>query len=688
MSSRSTPPLLESYAAGRWFPARDEGQPLLDANTGQVVARISATGLDLAEMTGHARAVGGPALRDLTFHERATMLKALAKQLSADKDELYELSLRTGATRRDSAIDIDGGFGTLFSYASKASRELPNDTVVLDGGLERLGREGTFVGQHIYTSRPGVAVQINAFNFPVWGMLEKLAPAFLAGLPTIVKPASQTAYLTELVVRRIVESGLLPEGTLQLLCGSATGLLDELTVQDSVAFTGSAHTAGVLRTHPRVLHDGVRLGVEADSLNCSVLGPDVTVDDPEFDLFVKGVVAEMTVKAGQKCTAIRRAIVPSGIAPVVVDALVARLATVTVGDVHDESVRMGPLASLGQRADVLKAIEALTVSAEIVSGDPHQVDLVSGDAERGAFLGPVLLRAPKGAVEPHEVEPFGPVSTVLTYDTLDEAIATAARGKGSLVGSVVTHDPAVARSLVLGLAPWHGRILVLDRDDAAESTGHGSPLPVLVHGGPGRAGGDEELGGIRGVLHHLQRTAIQASPDQLTAITGRWTTGARRRTDEVHPFRKSLAQLRIGDAIVSSPRTVSLSDIEHFADFTGDTFYAHTDEEAARANPLFGGIVAHGYLVVSLAAGLFVDPDPGPVLANFGVDGLRFLTPVRAGDTIAVTLTVKQITPRSNADYGEVRWDAVVTNEAGEPVATYDVLTLVAKTWPQGSEAS
>jgi oxepin-CoA hydrolase/3-oxo-5,6-dehydrosuberyl-CoA semialdehyde dehydrogenase len=688
MSARSTPPLLESYAAGRWFQARDEGQPLLAANTGEVVARISATGLDLAAMAGHARAVGGPALRDLTFHERAAMLKALAKQLSADKDELYELSLRTGATRRDSAIDIDGGFGTLFSYASKASRELPNDTVVLDGGLERLGREGTFVGQHIYTSRPGVAVQINAFNFPVWGMLEKLAPAFLAGLPTIVKPASQTAYLTELVVRRIVESGLLPEGTLQLLCGSATGLLDELTVQDSVAFTGSAHTAGVLRTHPRVLHDGVRLGVEADSLNCSVLGPDVTVDDPEFDLFVKGVVAEMTVKAGQKCTAIRRAIVPSGIAPVVVDAVVARLAIVTVGDVHDESVRMGPLASLGQRADVLKAIEALTSSAEIVSGDPHQVDLVSGDAERGAFLGPVLLRAPKGAVEPHEVEPFGPVSTVLTYDTLDEAIATAARGKGSLVGSVVTHDPAVARTLVLGLAPWHGRILVLDRDDAAESTGHGSPLPVLVHGGPGRAGGDEELGGIRGVLHHLQRTAIQASPDQLTAITGRWTTGARRRTDEVHPFRKSLAQLRIGDAIVSSPRTVSLSDIEHFADFTGDTFYAHTDEEAARANPLFGGIVAHGYLVVSLAAGLFVDPDPGPVLANFGVDGLRFLTPVRAGDTIAVTLTVKQITPRSNADYGEVRWDAVVTNEAGEPVATYDVLTLVAKTWPQGSETT
>ncbi len=678
--------LLESYVAGGWFTADDEGQPLLDAATGEEVARVSATGVDLGAMTDHARVVGGPAIRALTFHERAGLLKAVAKHLTEVKDELYALSYRTGATKRDSMVDIDGGIGTVFSIASKGTRELPNDTVYLDGGLERLGREGTFLGQHVYTSRPGVAVQINAFNFPVWGMLEKLAPAFLAGLPTIVKPASQTAYLTELVVRRILEAGVLPDGALQLLCGSPAGLLEELRAQDSVAFTGSAHTGAHLRQHPSVLHGGVQLGVEADSLNCSVLGPDVTSSDPEFDLFVKGVVTEMTVKAGQKCTAIRRVIVPAGIAGEVTEAITARLAKVTVGNPADESVRMGALASLGQRDEVRKAVQALRGSAEVVFGDPDQVDVVDGDAERGAFMSPLLLRASDGADEPHDVEPFGPVSTVLTYDGLDQAVALAARGSGSLVGSVVTHDPDVARTVVLGLAPWHGRILVLDRDDAKESTGHGSPLPVLVHGGPGRAGGGEELGGIRGVLHHMQRSAIQASPDMLTAITGRWTTGSRQTVTDVHPFRKSLAELTIGDTIASASREVTLADIEHFAEFTGDTFYAHTDEEAARRNPLFGGIVAHGYLVVSLAAGLFVDPDPGPVLANFGVDHLRFLTPVKAGDSIAVTLTVKQITPRTSADYGEVRWDAVVTNADADPVATYDVLTLVAKTWPAADE--
>jgi len=678
--------LLESYVAGGWFAADDEGQPLLDAATGEEVARVSATGVDLGAMTDHARVVGGPAIRALTFHERAGLLKAVAKRLTEVKDELYELSYRTGATKRDSMVDIDGGIGTVFSIASKGTRELPNDTVYLDGGLERLGREGTFLGQHVYTSRPGVAVQINAFNFPVWGMLEKLAPAFLAGLPTIVKPASQTAYLTELVVRRILEAGVLPDGALQLLCGSPAGLLEELRAQDSVAFTGSAHTGAHLRQHPSVLHGGVQLGVEADSLNCSVLGPDVTSSDPEFDLFVKGVVTEMTVKAGQKCTAIRRVIVPAGIAGEVTEAITARLAKVTVGNPADDSVRMGALASLGQRDEVRKAVQALRGSAEVVFGDPDRVDVVDGDAERGAFMSPLLLRASDGADEPHDVEPFGPVSTVLTYDGLDQAIALAARGSGSLVGSVVTHDADVARAVVLGLAPWHGRILVLDRDDAKESTGHGSPLPVLVHGGPGRAGGGEELGGIRGVLHHMQRSAVQASPDMLTAITGRWTTGSRQTVTDVHPFRKSLAELRIGDTIASASREVTLADIEHFAEFTGDTFYAHTDEEAARRNPLFGGIVAHGYLVVSLAAGLFVDPDPGPVLANFGVDHLRFLTPVKAGDSIAVTLTVKQITPRTSADYGEVRWDAVVTNADREPVATYDVLTLVAKTWPAADE--
>ncbi|WP_287901680.1 phenylacetic acid degradation bifunctional protein PaaZ [Arthrobacter sp.] len=672
-------PLLESYAAGHWFRADDTGKPLLDAVTGEEVARVSTTGLDYAAMVRHARDVGGPAVRRLTFHERALLLKELALHLGGLKDEFYALSFRTGATKRDSFVDIDGGIGTLFSYASKGRRELPNDTVMLDGGVEPLSRNGTFVGQHLYTSRTGVAVQINAFNFPVWGMLEKLAPAFLAGLPSIVKPASQTSYLTEAVVRRIIESGILPEGSLQLVSGSAGDLLDHLGEQDSVDFTGSASTADLLRRHPAVLERGVRLGVEADSLNCSILGLDVTPEDPEFDLFIKGVVAEMTVKAGQKCTAIRRAIVPEHLADAVIQALSDRLAKTVVGDPANEAVRMGALASREQRDEVRKAIDELRRGADVVFGDPDRVDTVGADAEAGAFLSPVLLKAREGASEPHDVEPFGPVSTVLTYRTTEEAIALAARGKGSLAASLVTHDPRIARDVTLGLAPWHGRVLVLDRDDAGESTGHGSPLPVLVHGGPGRAGGGEELGGIRGVLHHMQRTAIQGSPDMITAITGRWTTGSRRDVGEVHPFRKSLAELRIGDGISSAPRTVTLADIDHFADFTGDTFYAHTDPEAAAANPLFGGIVAHGYLVVSLAAGLFVEPNPGPVLANFGVDHLRFLTPVKAGDSIAVDLTVKQITPRNSADYGEVRWDAVVRNQDGETVATYDVLTLVAK---------
>lgn len=678
--------LLESYAQGRWFRADDEGEPLHDAATGEEVARLSATGLDRAALLAHARDVGGPALRALTFPERAALLKAVGRHLRSFTEELYEVSFRTGATRRDCAVDIDGGIATVLAVASKATRELPNDTVVLDGGLEPLGRGGRFLGQHVYTSRPGVEVQVNAFNFPVWGFLEKLAPAFLAGLPSIVKPAPQTAYLTELAVRRIIESGLLPEGTLSLLAGSPDGLLDLLGAQDHVAFTGSAATGALLRRHPAVLDRGVMLGVEADSLNCSILGPDVTAEDPELDLFVRAVVTEMTVKAGQKCTAIRRVIVPEPMADTVTEAIAARLAQVTVGTPAHDEVRMGPLVSLAQRERVRRAIDELRAGgAEVAHGDPERVDLVDGDAERGAFMGPVLLRAARDASAPHDIEAFGPVSTVIGYGDLDDAVALAARGRGSLAGSLVTHDPQVARRVVLGVAPWHGRLLVLDRDDADEAGaagGHGSPLPVLVHGGPGRAGGGEELGGVRGVLSHMQRTAIQASPDVLTAVTGRWTTGAARHESGLHPFRKSLAELRIGDTIRSAARCVTRADIDHFAEFTGDTFYAHTDPEAAAANPLFGGIVAHGYLVVSLAAGLFVDPDPGPVLANVGVDSLRFLTPVKADDTISVTLTVKQITPRRSAEYGEVRWDALVLNADGDAVATYDVLTLVAKTWP------
>ena len=512
--------LLESYTAGRWFAAADGGEPLLDAATGEQVARISARGLDVAEAVRHARESGGPQLRALTFHQRAALLKAVGTALTGAKGELSALSLHTGATPRDTVLDVDGGIGTLFSYASRALRELPDATVVLDGDVEQLGKGGTFVGRHVFTSRPGVAVQINAFNFPVWGMLEKLATSLLAGLPSIVKPASRTAYLTERAVRQIIEAGVLPEGALQLVCGGAGALLDALTVQDAVAFTGSAHTAGILRRHPNVLDGGVRLGVEADSLNCSILGPDVRPDDPEFDLYVKGVVTELTVKAGQKCTAIRRVLVPDAMADTVIGAVAARLAGVSVGDPRHPDVRMGPLVGLGERAQVRKAVEALRASAEVVAGDPDGGPLLDGDPERGAFMTPLLLRSRPGATEPHDVEPFGPVGTVIGYRDLDEAIALAARGRGSLAGSVVTHDPEVARTAVLGAAAWHGRILVLDRDDAGESTGHGTPLPGLVHGGPGRAGGGEELGGIRGVLAQLQRTAVQASPSMLAAITG------------------------------------------------------------------------------------------------------------------------------------------------------------------------
>ncbi|MGY0499317.1 phenylacetic acid degradation bifunctional protein PaaZ [Nocardia sp. FBN12] len=672
--------LLQSYVQGRWHTAPDVGTPLLSAVDGHEVARISSTGVDVPGMIDYARTVGGPALAKLTFHERAAALKTLAATLMAGKREFYALSAATGATERDSAIDIDGGFGTLLSYASKARRELPNDTVHLDGGPEPLGKKGSFFGQHIYTSRRGVAVQINAFNFPVWGFLEKLAPAFIAGVPSIVKPASQSAYLTELVFRRIVESGLLPEGSVQLLCGSAHDVLDHLGGQDSVAFTGSADTAATLRAHPNVVGAGVRFNAEADSLNASILGADVTTGSEEFDLFVKQLVTEMTVKAGQKCTAIRRALVPEHLVDDVVAATSARLDKIVVGAPDAEGVTMGALASLEQRYEVLKSIRALTKSARIVHGDPDNVEVVGADAETGAFLSPILLRCDdRDATEPHDVEAFGPVSTVIGYRDASDVIELAARGRGSLVASLVTADTDIAREIVLGLAPYHGRVLVLNREDARESTGHGSPLPVLVHGGPGRAGGGEELGGIRGVLHHMQRTAIQGTPNILTAVGRRWVPGADKIEGEVHPFRKNLAELTLGDTIVGGPRQVELADIEHFAEFTGDTFYAHTDPEAAAANPLFGGIVAHGYLVVSLAAGLFVDPAPGPVLANFGVDNLRFLTPVKAGDTLTVTLTAKQITPRASADYGEVRWDAVVTNQNGDPVATYDVLTLVAK---------
>jgi oxepin-CoA hydrolase/3-oxo-5,6-dehydrosuberyl-CoA semialdehyde dehydrogenase len=677
--------VLRSYVGGRWTSPADEGRPVLDAVTGEEVTRVSSAGLDFGAALAYGRSTAGPALRELTFHQRAALLKSLGTMLREHRQELYALSARTGATLGDSKFDIDGGIGVLLSYASKAKRELPNDTVLPEGAVEPLGKGGTFVGQHILTPRHGVAVQINAFNFPVWGPLEKFAPAFIAGVPSLVKPATQTAYLTARLAELIIDSGLLPDGSLQLICGSAGDLLDHLGEQDLVSFTGSAATARQLRAHPAVVERSVRFNAEADSLNCSILGPDATPGTPEFDLYVRQLVSEMTVKAGQKCTAIRRAFVPAAVADQVAEAARERLAAIVVGNPAEESVRMGALASLDQREEVRRSVKALLAAGRLVSGDPEHVDVLGASAERGAFMAPLLLQSDDaGRPEPHQVEAFGPVSTIIGYQGTDEVIDLAARGLGSLAGSIVTADVAFAREVVLGLAPWHGRLLVLDHDDAAESTGHGSPLPMLVHGGPGRAGGGEEMGGIRGVLHHMQRTAVQASPRVLAAVTGRWVPGARRQPDGGHPFRKSLAELAIGDTVIAGPRQVTLADIEHFAEFTGDTFYAHMDEEAARANPFFGGRVAHGYLIVSFAAGLFVQPDPGPVLANYGLENLRFLTPVFPGDELTVTLTCKQISPREDAGYGEVRWDAEVTNQDGKPVATYDVLTLVAKQWPQG----
>ena len=679
-----TPRILESYVCGQWVRGSKAGSILHDAATGADIARIDASGIDFKRVLDYGRTQGGPPLRRMSFHERALMLKAVGQMLMEHKELFYALSYATGATRTDSWIDIEGGIGTLLSYASKGRRELPNARVLTEGDVELLSRDNSFCAQHILTPLEGVAIHINAYNFPCWGMLEKMGPSLLAGVPVLIKPASQTAYLTELMVRKIIESGLLPDGALQLVCGSVGDLLYHVNEQDAVTFTGSAATGRMLKTHPVLVEHAVRFTMEADSLNAAILGSDAVEGTQEFDLFVREVVREITVKAGQKCTAIRRIIAPRAQCDALTNALRAKLAAVAVGNPADEGIKMGPLASLAQREEVRQRINELRADAEIVAGDAAHCQLASGDGAHGAFMNPVLLYCakPLSATAVHDVEAFGPVSTLMPYDTIEEAVALARRGRGSLVSSVFTNDPAIARETVLGLGAFHGRVLIGNRVSAKSSTGHGSPLAGLVHGGPGRAGGGEEMGGMRGVKHYMQRTAVQGAPHLLAAVTGRWMEGATAYQDTRHPFRKSLAELRIGEQLRTKSREVTLADIETFAHFTGDTFYAHMDEAAARENPFFDGRVAHGYLIVSFAAGLFVDPAPGPVLANYGVDHLRFLTPVYPGDHLKVQLTCKEINPRSSAEHGEVRWDCCVTNQEDKVVAQYDVLTMVAKHWP------
>jgi oxepin-CoA hydrolase/3-oxo-5,6-dehydrosuberyl-CoA semialdehyde dehydrogenase len=683
-AAAASPPVLQSHIAGRWL-GRQPARALHSAVNGRTVAHTHAEAPEFAEAMAFAHKRGVPALLALDFQERAERLKALARFLGEHKEALYALSAHTGATRADGWIDIEGGTGTLFAYASTGSNELPSGNVVHEGPALPLGKQGRFAGTHLLVPRRGVAVHINAFNFPVWGLLEKFAPTFLAGMPTIAKPATATSYLTEKCVRLMLDSGLLPEGALQLVIGGTGDLLDRLEESDVVTFTGSADTAARLRVNANLLRRSIPFNAEADSLNCAILAPDVNPDDEEFDLFVKEVAREMTVKAGQKCTAIRRAIVPRKWVDAVAAKLSERLAKVVVGDPALEAVRMGALASKAQQADVAERVAALSAGNDIVFGERNGFKPQGDGVERGAFFAPTLLlcKKPLANAAVHDIEAFGPVSTLMPYDDLDEAVALAARGRGSLVGTLVTREPATAARVVPLVAAWHGRLLVLDREAAAESTGHGSPLPALKHGGPGRAGGGEELGGLRAVKHYLQRCAVQGSPTMLAAVTGEHVRGAKVTESEIHPFRRHFEDLRIGESLLTHRRTVSEADIVAFGGISGDFFYMHFDEVAAAKSP-FGKRIAHGYFVLSAAAGLFVSPAQGPVLANYGLDTLRFVKPVGIGDTIQARLTAKRKIDRrkkgpDGVGQGVVAWDVEVTNQAGEVVASYDILTLVAK---------
>ena len=668
---------VSSYAAGSWYVSPEPGAIVRDPTTGVEVAEVSSAGLDVGAMVEHARSVGGPALRALTFHERAGLLKRLAAALSGRTDEVYADYATSGGTRADARVDVEGGIQVLSFYAKRATRELPNDTVIVEREPEALLGRPDFVGQTIFTSRNGLAVLINAYNFPVWGMLEKLAQCLLAGLPVIVKPASVTAHLTEVAFRHIVDSGVLPQGAVQLISGSAGSLLDHLGGQDHVSFTGSAQTAAILRAHPAVVARGASFNSEADSLNATILGPNAGPDTDEFALFVKAVVGEMSSKCGQKCTAIRRVLVPSEQLDAVIVGVRERLDRAVIGDPRDEATTIGPLVSADQRAEVESAVRRIMESATVAIGGPDvSVGPSEASGQEGFFAPTLLVASDRRDPRVHSVEAFGPVATVVPYDSASEAVELTALGEGSLVASVVSADSAFVREIVRGIAPFHGRVFVLNQDIARGSAPHGAVLPQLIHGGPGRAGGGEELGGMRGVRRLLQATSVASSAQMNVALTDSWNAGAAELTPQVHPFRLHLEELRIGDTLHTGSRTVTLEDIQHFAEFTGDTFYAHMDEEAAKASPLFEGRVAHGYFIIAAAAGLFVDPDPGPVLANFGLEALRFLQPVYPGDEIKLRLTAKKKTVRPGTGWGEVTWDVEVTNQRDETVATYQLLTI------------
>jgi oxepin-CoA hydrolase / 3-oxo-5,6-dehydrosuberyl-CoA semialdehyde dehydrogenase len=675
--------ILENYITGNWIKGDGEGTPLVNAINGNEVTRVTTKGIDFASVLHYGREVGNPALRKMTFHDRGRMLKALAVFLMDRKEKFYEISYLTGATRADSWIDIEGGFGNLFANAS-LRRKFPDLPYCTDGDPVGLSKGGTFMAHHLLVPKEGVAVHINAYNFPIWGMLEKCAVNWLAGVPAVVKPASITSYLTEAVVKEIIASGILPEGALQLICGSAGDMLDHVTSQDVVTFTGSKTTGLMLKSQKNILEESVPFNMEADSLNSLVLGMDVTPGSPEWEIFIKEVRKEITVKAGQKCTAVRRIFVPENLLEDAYIALGKALGQTSIGNPLNEKVRMGALASLGQREEVKQNIQKLLATSQIVYGTMDSIEVVDADAEKGAFISPILLmnENPFQEKSVHDIECFGPVSTIMPYKNTIDAIALVKKGKGSLCCSIVTNDNKLATEFVVGAATYHGRMLVLNRENAKESTGHGSPLPMLVHGGPGRAGGGEEMGGVRGVKHYMQRVAIQGSPTTITAITQSFQLNAKGNISEVHPFRKYYEELEIGDQIVTEKRTITTEDIDAFAELSGDHFYAHKIKTDFTGT-MFERQVAHGYFIMSAAAGLFVDgSELGPVLLNYGIDELRFTKPVYAGAELTIRFTCKEKIPQdpkegNDIPKGIVKWLVEMLDETGEHVGVATILTMV-----------